>query len=77
MSCEHMNLTVRQEELGMRNAWARMCVWESFNHAKHAKHGHATPVLTGVCPLKHEGVSADVCLQDHCGSCTRVQCTEL
>ena len=49
------------------------CEWACLHHAKH---GHSLPVLAGVCPLKHEGVSADVCLQDHCGSCTQVQCTE-
>ena len=73
MSCEHMNLTVRQEELGMHNAWAHVCGGAPFHHAKH---GLSVPVLTGVCPLKHGEVSADVCLQDHCGSCTKEQCTE-
>ena len=63
-----MNLTVRQEELGMHSVGGA-----SFHHAKH---GLSVPVQTGVCPLKHEGVSADVCLQDHCGSCTKEQCTE-
>ena len=73
MSCEHMNLTVRQEELGMHNAWAHVCGGAPFHHAKH---GLSVPVQIGVCPLKHEGVSADVCLLDHCGSCTKEQCTE-